>query len=638
MAAEPCEVPALAGYRGLENQLYRVEVHRVISDTEITIKWSRENGSVVFAWISQDTLDPHKLTLSSTGRDEVLGLATDNWVELTDDQKELHGAPGPLVRVVDVKDNVLTIDPGAASIHLADFPLHPRVRRWDMPRNVGEIAVDLTSTDHWVELESGLQITFAPGTYRSGDYWYIAARTATRDIEWPRDESSGEPLVQAPHGIQHHYCRLALLRFDGTTWTRLSDCRQLFPPLTEMLRFFYVSGDGQEALPGDPLYRPLQVGVANAHRPIAGARVRFQVVAGDGQLQAVGERPCVDFTSGGTSCVDFTSDGTSVVEVETGADGVAACCWRLEGTPHSQQVEATLQEIADKPVLDDTGNPLMTPIRFNANLSVASQVAYNPEKCPNLSGATTVQEAIDVLCQMQHHGGCCVTVGQGGEYPRLDEAINTLLAHGQHDICICLLPGDHAFPGLNLVSLVEAPELHIKIVGCGPGSRVFLERPMRFTGVRAVTLDAAAFEFRVPFPIEGQGDPVALAFDRCAEVSMTSCHLTGVTLADGDQPLGALLSITNAGRVLLKDNVFEAALPGSFNLTRSIFEPTGTGVLVELFSLPRPGIFASRVFRQQALEAAKQLVALDSIERQRLQGGSTSPCLDPGMTSAQEKS
>ena len=195
VAAEPCEVPALAGYRGLENQLYRVEVHRVISDTEITIKWSRENGSVVFAWIGQDPLDPHKLTLSSTGRDEVLGLATDDWVELTDDHRELHGAPGPLVRVVDVKDNVLTIDAGGESIHLADFPLHPRVRRWDMPRDVGEITVDLTSADHWVELENGLQITFAPGTYRSGDYWYIAARTATRDIEWPRDESNGEPLV-----------------------------------------------------------------------------------------------------------------------------------------------------------------------------------------------------------------------------------------------------------------------------------------------------------------------------------------------------------------------------------------------------------------------------------------------------------
>ena len=85
---------------------------------------------------------------------------------------------------------------------------------------------------------------------------------------------------------------------------------------------------------------------------------------------------------------------------------------------------------------------------------------------------------------------------------------------------------------------------------------------MRFTGVRAVTLDAAVFELRVPLPVEGQGDRVTLAFDRCAEVSMTSCHLTGFTLAGADQPPGVLLSITNAGRVLLKDNVFEAALSG----------------------------------------------------------------------------
>jgi hypothetical protein len=386
---DPCEVPARAGFRGLENQLYRVEVHRVISDNEITIKWSRENGSVVFGWTGQDPLNPNKLTLSSTERDDVLGLTTDDWVELTDDKHELRSEPGLLVKVVNVEGNVLTIDPGSETVDIREFPVNSKVRRWDMPRDVGEISVDLTLADNWIALENGVEVKLEPGTYRMGDYWLIPARTAMRDIEWPRNEAN-DPLPQPPHGIQHHYCRLALLSFDGEIWERLSDCRNLFPPLTEMIRFFHVAGDGQEALPGQAVPRPLQVAVANGQRPVAGARVRFEVVGGNGLLQTAGEGPCTDFTTG----------GTSPVEVETGPDGVAACCWRLDAATLSQRVEATLRDIDGKPLVDGADTPLLTPIRFNANLSMASQVAYNPESCPDLSGVTTVQEAIDKLCQM----------------------------------------------------------------------------------------------------------------------------------------------------------------------------------------------------------------------------------------------
>ena len=42
---DPCLVPPSGGYRGLENHLYRVEVHSG-SATEVKIKWSRENAHV----------------------------------------------------------------------------------------------------------------------------------------------------------------------------------------------------------------------------------------------------------------------------------------------------------------------------------------------------------------------------------------------------------------------------------------------------------------------------------------------------------------------------------------------------------------------------------------------------------------
>ncbi len=45
----PCLLPPGAGYRRLENQLYRVEVHKSGALAAATFKWSRDNGSVVTA-------------------------------------------------------------------------------------------------------------------------------------------------------------------------------------------------------------------------------------------------------------------------------------------------------------------------------------------------------------------------------------------------------------------------------------------------------------------------------------------------------------------------------------------------------------------------------------------------------------
>ena len=39
---------------------------------------------------------------------------------------------------------------------------------------------------------------------------------------------------QGPRGIDHHFCKLALIAFDGKKeWTVVDDCRPIFPPLTE---------------------------------------------------------------------------------------------------------------------------------------------------------------------------------------------------------------------------------------------------------------------------------------------------------------------------------------------------------------------------------------------------------------------
>lgn len=329
---EPCVIEPGAGYRRLENQLYRVEVHQSGALGSATFKWSRDNGSIVATWLARNGND---LTVSSMGRDRAVGFANGDWVELTDDARELQGRPGTMVRLIKAEGQTLTIDPATATdtVDLADFPRHPRVRRWNTTSGTGAQTIETPVTnDGYLELEDGIQVRFEAGTYATGDYWLIPARTATGGVEWPFTEP------QPPQGIRHHYCRLGLLTFDGSQYTAVQDCRTLFPPVTELTGLFYVSGDGQEASGGQPLPKPIQVGVANGKWPVVGATVQFHVSGGTGRL-----------TAGAATGSD--------IRIATDSAGVASCTWTLDGANQSQQVEAQLLD----------GSHL--PVRFNATLS-----------------------------------------------------------------------------------------------------------------------------------------------------------------------------------------------------------------------------------------------------------------------------
>lgn len=376
-ADTPCIVKPGAGYRRLENQHYRVEVHDPGPRGTATFKWSRENGSVVTNWESK-TLN--QLTVGSIGRDKVLNFASGQWIELLDDNNELLGTPGTLVQLIKAEGNVLTIDEATktGSTDLAAFPSNAKVRRWDM---VAPLQPTLKPTnDNWVPLEDGVQVQFTAGSYKTGDYWLIPARTATANVEWPVDPISKQPVQQLPAGIRHHYCRLAVLKNDGTKWTSITDCRHLFPPLTDLLAFEFAGGDGQEAMPDLTdttkflkLPRKLEAAVTNDRIPVPGAAVKFTVLLGNGKLQG----------------------GASPQTVLTDARGIAACEWSLDSITQSQQVEAVL--------LDPTNSALTVcaPIHYQANLSIASQVAYDPDAaCLSLKSKKTVQEAIDTLAAL----------------------------------------------------------------------------------------------------------------------------------------------------------------------------------------------------------------------------------------------
>lgn len=229
-AEDPCLLPPSAGYRRLENQLYRVEVQKGGSRNKATFKWSRENGSIQTAI---EKVDGATLTVSSTGQDATLGFASGDWVELVTSDSELKDEPRPLALINEVNPDLRQITLDATVADLAQAT-HLKLRRWDQTGDAAT-ADAVAMTDDWMDLEGGIQVQFSEGAYRSGDYWLIPARTATGEIEWPPYSVPNiNPLAQSPVGIKHHYCRLALLGVNDGIISVLDDCRTLFPPLTHI--------------------------------------------------------------------------------------------------------------------------------------------------------------------------------------------------------------------------------------------------------------------------------------------------------------------------------------------------------------------------------------------------------------------
>jgi Family of unknown function (DUF6519) len=233
----PCLLPPSAGYQLLENQLYRVEVHNG-SDVAggPTFKWSRNNGWVA---VKIDKISGSNIVVDALGPDDILGFSNVDgnlgWAEIVDDWTELSGQPGQLVQITDIQPatNTITVD---ATLNPIDASRNPKLRRWDQT-GVSATSNSIAITNNWQDLEGGLQVQFSRGTYTTGNYWLIPARTATigistGTIEWPQDADSN-PVPQPPQGIQHHFCRLGLLLKDpfNQSLSVPQDCRRPFQPL-----------------------------------------------------------------------------------------------------------------------------------------------------------------------------------------------------------------------------------------------------------------------------------------------------------------------------------------------------------------------------------------------------------------------
>ena len=253
----PCLLPPQAGYKGLENQLYRVQVHDGGPLGSATFKWSRDNAIVS----SRVSAIPggNEIVVDSLGRDDVLGFHEGDWVEITDDHRDLMGMPGELRRIqlgdgIDSATRSITLEgsPLPVGSGEGEFPVdgddqtdparNTRIIRWDQagivfredeteytdldePASSGAIEIPATGTRLFLEkgilvdfdLESVVDEADFDPEFKVGDYWIFSARV---------NDASIELLDRAPPlGIHHHYAKLAIVTSSGIT-----DCRTLWPP------------------------------------------------------------------------------------------------------------------------------------------------------------------------------------------------------------------------------------------------------------------------------------------------------------------------------------------------------------------------------------------------------------------------
>ncbi len=247
---------AEAGYRGTENRLYRVEIHRsgpaepAAGGGGATFAWSRANGSVLFA-VARHEVVSDKVVLRVEGLDGDWrgGLAPGGWVQLVDDASTMRGAGSPILRVesLDVDEGTVVLT-GPADATGSSPDLHPVLRLWDHDASDPLLAEDgalfvreaLGAEEGWIELEDGVSVRFpapAPGqvanSYRTGDYWLVPARTATSDVIWAKEDVDGQKVARPrqPAGIQHFFAPLAVASVSTEgVWTVDTDCRRRFGP------------------------------------------------------------------------------------------------------------------------------------------------------------------------------------------------------------------------------------------------------------------------------------------------------------------------------------------------------------------------------------------------------------------------
>lgn len=269
----------------------------------------------------------------------------------------------------------------------------------------------------------------------------------------------------------------------------------------------YLGGDGQEGMPGEVI-RPLRVWVSDGRWPATGAQVRFTLTEGTGTLTPSGP---------------------------TDADGIAECGWELDSVTPRQQVTAELVDAARTPIH-------VAALTFTANLSLASTVSYTPAgDCSDLSGAGTVQEALDELCRREGGGDCTYTIRAGDD---VEARFAEIQASTFRDGAICFAEGVWEIKAP--LTLTDKGDVTIR--GLGRASRIVArqgETAIRLDHCASVTVTDLAIMAEHPTPRDGLGGGLSVV-----DSGPVTVERLAVVAPSGPEPLVSGIAVTRGPRAV----------------------------------------------------------------------------------------
>lgn len=215
--------------RAGDNHLYRVEVHDGGDAGEASLKWSRDNGTVVFPVTAVTAGKPGEIEVeierTRKSRDPRTAIDPGDLVELSCDADEFEGMPGVLAKVAAVNGARVRLQEYEESRQrrrarpsetrderMALFQNkrpRARLRRWD--GYFPDVRRLLASTKLEGAIEIQLGADSAGVRYQTGDHWLLPVRLASAPkILWPT-APGGEPQPIAPKAIHHSYAPLAVV-------------------------------------------------------------------------------------------------------------------------------------------------------------------------------------------------------------------------------------------------------------------------------------------------------------------------------------------------------------------------------------------------------------------------------------------
>lgn len=522
---DPCDPCAreIAVPPRVGNYLFRVEVHAVEggpkNPTRLVLKWSSENGAEHHA-VGTEPAD-------FKGSDwvyEFFTLRTEKHLGV-----HLAGGITPLAgQLVE----------GFPAVAPAGFPF---VRRWDgycaLQRQGGgwalqdgrERGVDLSTTsaagaDGHVSLGGGLGVQLSALTLQLGlsaQAVFVAGDFWLAPVREPVHAPGDVVLDQEPPaGIRHAYLLLATVDNTGAAVAPDTNRRQRldFPSLTTL-----AAGDVDYA--------------ANCHSGLFDASHDTVQKALD-RVCAINARH-VAFDK---PCDTSVFRGVAPASINTVAKALALLC----------------------------------DVR-------ADQVSYqNDPACTTLAGATTVQEALHLLCTRESGGGCCTSIGEGGDFRTLKEAVDAFVGRRETAFCFCLLPGEHLVSEAITLGPRAGALNQFSLEGCGPAAVLRLEAELSFTGFGSVRVSDLALA------IGGAG---ALNAGGGGEVVIEGCRIT-IPNHGATPPI----TVSATRLVRIAGNDVEATRSARLKVGREVLSPVP----------PLAGFFSDRLVEGELASAARK--------------------------------